>query len=152
MGVVALPGDDVDADVAADLQRRGVGDVAGQRVLPEDVARELVAEVVAEPALVRVVPVATVEVEGDPTDAREERLIPGVSVVARYREGSLLVRRRVGVAEPREALERKFVVRAFGFLETNDIRPDGLEEFRHQIDAQPHRVDVPGCDRQCHAE
>ena len=67
--VVALPGDDVDADLVAQLQRRRVGDVAGQRVLAEHVARQLVAEVAAQPLLVGVVPVAAVEVERDPADA-----------------------------------------------------------------------------------
>ena len=54
MRVVALPGDDVDADRVADAERRRVGHVAGEGVLTEDVARQLVAEVAGrQPRLVR---------------------------------------------------------------------------------------------------
>ena len=67
--VVALPGDDVDPDVVAHLERHGVAHVTGERVVAEDVARHLVAEVVTQPALVHVVTVAPIEEEGDPTDA-----------------------------------------------------------------------------------
>src|SRR6185312_11735014 len=50
-GVVALPGDDVDADLVPQLQRRLVGYVAGQRVLTKHIAGQLVAEVAAQPLL-----------------------------------------------------------------------------------------------------
>ena len=52
VGVVALPGDDVDADAVAQQQAGRVGDVAGQDVLAEHLGRQLAAEVVAavEPA------------------------------------------------------------------------------------------------------
>ena len=48
------------------------------------------------------------------------------------------------IAEPLESLARKFVVRALGLLQAQHIRADRLDEFRHQIDAQAHRIDVPG--------
>ena len=46
VGVVALPGDDVDADAVAQPQPGRVGDVAGQDVLAEHLRRQLAAEVV----------------------------------------------------------------------------------------------------------
>ena len=61
----------------------------------------------------------------------------------------LAVERDVLVAEPLEALERKGVVRALGFLQAEHVRPRRLDELRHQIDAQPHRIDVPGGDLRC---
>src|SRR5215217_2045102 len=50
------------------------------------------------------------------------------------------------ITEAPEALERKLVVRALGLLQTEDIRPRRLDELRDQIDAQAHRIDVPGGD------
>ena len=35
------------------------------------------------------------------------------------------------IAQTLEALERKFVVRTFCFLQTEHIRPDQLDEFGH---------------------
>ena len=58
----------------------------------------------------------------------------------------LSVERDVLVAEPLEALERKLVVRTLGLLQADDVRPHRLDELRHEVDAQPHRVDVPGGD------
>ena len=71
VGVVALPGDDVDADAVAQQQAGRVGDVAGEDVLAEHLGRQLAAEVVAvvQPGLVLEVAVDAVEVEGDPADA-----------------------------------------------------------------------------------
>src|SRR5262249_50250534 len=57
----------------------------------------------------------------------------------------------VGVTELCEPLERKLVVRALGLLEADHIRPCSLDELRHEVDAQAHRVDVPGRDLQIHA-
>src|SRR5690348_16663556 len=54
------------------------------------------------------------------------------------------------IAEPLEALERKGVVRAFRFLETQNIGPRALDEFGDKIDAQADRVDVPGGDGEGH--
>src|SRR5258705_7566678 len=67
--VVALPRDDVDPDLVSQLQRGLVGDIAGQRMLTEHVAGQLVPEVAAQPPLVGVVPVAAIQIERDPTDA-----------------------------------------------------------------------------------
>ena len=100
--VVALPGDDVDPDVVAQLQRRRVGDVAGERVLAEHVARQLVAEVAAQPPLVGVVPVAAVEVEGDPADAALGPRDLEVGVVAQRRTPQQVLRGR----SPRSGVAR----------------------------------------------
>src|SRR3954464_8541043 len=54
------------------------------------------------------------------------------------------------VAEPLEALQRKSVVDALGLLETQHVRPRALEKFCDQIDAQPHRIDVPSCQGKTH--
>ena len=62
----------------------------------------------------------------------------------------LAVERDVLVAEPLEALERKGVVRTFGLLQAENVRPHRLDEFRDQIDAQPHRIDVPGGELELH--
>src|SRR3977135_1811286 len=62
----------------------------------------------------------------------------------------LAVERDMRIAEPRESLERKLVVRTFGFLQAEHVRPLGLDETRHQVDAKPHGVDVPGRDRDVH--
>ncbi len=69
MGVVALPGDGVDADAVAQLEPGRVGDVAGQDVVAEHIRRELAAEVVVQPRLVAEVAVGPVQIEGDPADA-----------------------------------------------------------------------------------
>src|SRR6202035_1040964 len=55
----------------------------------------------------------------------------------------LPVERDVVVAEPRETLARKLVVRALGLLQAEHVRPLRLDELRHQIDAQPHGIYVP---------
>src|SRR5258705_979247 len=47
--VVALPRDDVDPDLVSQLQRGLVGDIAGQRMLTEHIAGQLVPEVAAQP-------------------------------------------------------------------------------------------------------
>src|ERR1700730_7621818 len=56
----------------------------------------------------------------------------------------------MGVAESGEALERKLVVGTFGFLKADHVGICGLEKFCDQIDAQSHRIDVPGRDRKFH--
>src|SRR3546814_4499994 len=67
--VVALPGDEVDPDLVAELEARRIGDEARQDLLAEHVGGELaLAEAVADPGLVLEVPVDAVEVEGDPAD------------------------------------------------------------------------------------
>ena len=62
----------------------------------------------------------------------------------------LPVEREMGVAHALEALERKPVVGALGFLEAQHVRLRGAQEPRDEIDAQPHRIDVPGGDGQAH--
>jgi hypothetical protein len=62
----------------------------------------------------------------------------------------LPVERHVLVAQPLEALERKAIVGALGFLQAEDVGPHRLDESRHGVDAQPHRIDVPGRDCQLH--
>ena len=54
------------------------------------------------------------------------------------------------VAEPLETFAREGVIRAFGFLEAQHIGAHCLDELRHQIDAQPHRIDIPGGDLELH--
>src|SRR3546814_19464803 len=57
--VVALPGDEVDPDLVAELEARRIGDEARQDLLAEPVGGELaLAEAVADPGLVLEVPVA----------------------------------------------------------------------------------------------
>src|SRR5262245_35122682 len=63
----------------------------------------------------------------------------------------LAVERGMLVAEPLEALEREFVVRAFGLLQTEHVRPHRLDETGDEIDAESHRIDVPGRDLDLHA-
>src|SRR5690348_17256863 len=55
------------------------------------------------------------------------------------------------VAEPPEALERKLVVRTLGLLQTEDVGARRFDELRHKVDAQAHRVDVPGGDEKAHS-
>jgi hypothetical protein len=54
------------------------------------------------------------------------------------------------VSQTLETLERKPIVRTLGFLQAEDIRPDRFDEFRHALDAQPYRIDVPGGDGEAH--
>jgi hypothetical protein len=54
-------------------------------------------------------------------------------------------------AEALEALQRKGIVDAFGFLQAKHIRPRRFEEFGDDVDAQPHRVDIPRCQGKTHA-
>ena len=53
---------------------------------------------------------------------------------------------------PLEAFERKFIVRTLGFLQAQYVGANGLDEPRHQIDAQPYRIDVPACNGQLHRD
>ena len=62
----------------------------------------------------------------------------------------LPVDRRMFVAEPPEALQRKRIIRAFRLLQAEDVGPRRLDEFGDEIDAQPHRVDIPGGDLELH--
>ena len=50
----------------------------------------------------------------------------------------LPVQRHMLIAKPPETLQRKGVIDAFGLLQAKHIRPHGFEEFRDQINAQPH--------------
>ena len=68
--VVALPGDVVDTNTVAEQEPRRVGDETRERVLTEDLARELAAEVVSEPLLVPEVTITAIEEARDPDDAR----------------------------------------------------------------------------------
>ena len=54
------------------------------------------------------------------------------------------------VAQPLETLERKPIVRTFRLLQAEHVRPHRLHEFRHSLDAQSHRVDVPGGEGEAH--
>src|SRR5262245_7799992 len=63
----------------------------------------------------------------------------------------LPVDRSVDIAEPAQSLLRKAVIRAFGLLQAQDVRTHRLDELRHQVDAQEHRVDVPGGGGETHA-
>ena len=70
MRVVALPRDHVEADVVDQLEAGRVVDEARDDVLVEDLARELVAEVLVRPRLVVLVgEVDAVEEVRDPADA-----------------------------------------------------------------------------------
>ena len=62
----------------------------------------------------------------------------------------LAVQRDVLIAEPLEALARKGVVDALDFLQAEHVGPHRLDELRHQVDAQPHRIDVPGGELELH--
>jgi hypothetical protein len=64
----------------------------------------------------------------------------------------LPVQRDVLIAEPLEALPRKRIVDAFGFLQAQHVGPMAFKEFGDEIDAQPHRVDVPGCEGKTHGD
>jgi len=64
----------------------------------------------------------------------------------------LTIERGIFIAEPLEALEREFIVRTFGFLQAQYVGTNSLEEPRHQINAQPYRIDVPACNGQLHRD
>src|SRR5712671_1770753 len=64
----------------------------------------------------------------------------------------LPVERDVFVAEALETLQRKCVIDAFGFLQAQHVRPHRLEEFGDEVDAQPHRIDVPCGQGEAHGE
>jgi hypothetical protein len=59
----------------------------------------------------------------------------------------LAVERDRLIAKPPETLQRKRVIRALRLLQAQNVRPHRLDEFGDEIDAQPHRIDVPGCQR-----
>src|SRR5258708_999706 len=62
----------------------------------------------------------------------------------------LPIERRVFVAKAFETLDWKFVVRTLGLLQAQDVGTDGFQKFGDKIDAQAHRIDVPGRDRKSH--
>jgi hypothetical protein len=62
----------------------------------------------------------------------------------------LPVERHVLVAEALETLERKPVVGTLCFLRAQDVRANRFHEFGNAVDAQPHRIDVPGGNGQSH--
>ena len=62
----------------------------------------------------------------------------------------LAVEREMGVAEPLEPLCRKAVVRALGLLQAEHVGHHRAQEAGDEIDAQAHRVDVPGGDGEAH--
>ena len=53
------------------------------------------------------------------------------------------------IAELLEALQRKQVVDALGLLQAMTSGRT-LEELGDQIDAQAHRIDIPGCQGEAH--
>ena len=64
----------------------------------------------------------------------------------------LAVEGRMHVAQSGESFQRKFLVRTFGLLQAQHVRAKRLDESRHLIDAQPHRIDVPGRNRDSHGK
>jgi hypothetical protein len=62
----------------------------------------------------------------------------------------LPVERDVLIAEPLETLQRECIVDTFDLLQAQYIRPHRFEEFGDDIDAKPHRIDVPGCQGKAH--
>src|SRR5262249_21692167 len=62
----------------------------------------------------------------------------------------LTVQRDVLVAQTLEPLAGKRVVYALGLLQAQHVRPFRLDEFCDEVDAQPHRIDVPGCQGETH--
>src|SRR5262249_43938045 len=64
----------------------------------------------------------------------------------------LSVKGHVVVAQALETLERKPVVRAFGFLQTQDVGPNCFHESCDAIDAQADRIDIPRWNRQPHRD
>ena len=64
----------------------------------------------------------------------------------------LPVQRDVLIAEAPETLERKCIIDAFGFLQAQNVRPHRFQEFGDEIDAQAHRIDIPGCQGETHGD
>jgi hypothetical protein len=64
----------------------------------------------------------------------------------------LSVQRDVLIAEAPETLQRKCIIDAFGFLQAQNVRPHRFQEFGDEIDAQAHRIDVPGCQGETHGD
>jgi hypothetical protein len=64
----------------------------------------------------------------------------------------LAVKGDVFIAEAPETLQRKGVVDAFGFLQAQDVRSHRLDEFGDEIDTEPYRIDVPGCQGKPHGD
>jgi hypothetical protein len=64
----------------------------------------------------------------------------------------LAVERDVLIAKSLEALARKTVVRTLGLLQAQDIGAHRFDEFGDQIDAETHRIDVPGGERYLHGD
>ena len=62
----------------------------------------------------------------------------------------LTIQRDVLIAEAPETLQRKNIIDAFGFLQAQNVRPLRFQEFGDEIDAQAHRIDVPGCQGETH--
>jgi len=62
----------------------------------------------------------------------------------------LAIDRGVNVTEPLEPFEGKSIIRTFGLLQAQDVGTNRLEKLRDIVDAQPHRVDVPGRDGEPH--
>src|SRR6476646_9717158 len=56
------------------------------------------------------------------------------------------------IAEPFEAFQRKSIVDAFRLLQAKYIGPRRFEEFGDEIDAKPHRIDVPGGQGKAHRD
>ncbi len=54
------------------------------------------------------------------------------------------------VTECPQRIKWEEVVCHLGFLQAENVGRPGFEEMLDQRHAQSHRVDVPGCDRQCH--
>src|SRR5690606_7231458 len=63
----------------------------------------------------------------------------------------LTVEGDVLIAESLETLEWELVVRTLRLLQADRVRPRRLDEACEEVDAQPHRIDVPGCDLELHA-
>src|SRR5471032_309005 len=83
----------------------------------------------------------TMDVEALERQAREH----GDAVIA-----LLPVDRGMRITKARETLERKGVVRAFGFLQAQHVGSCGFQEFGDQIDAQADGIDIPGGDFEGH--
>src|SRR5579872_5879305 len=62
----------------------------------------------------------------------------------------LAVQGDVFIAETAEALQRKDIIDALGFLQTEHVRSRRLDELGDEIDAQAHRIDVPCCQGKTH--
>src|SRR6185369_4206236 len=91
----------------------------------------------AVPAILALAPATRrVLVEGQPRQH-------GDTVIALH-----AVHQHVAVAERREGLAREMLVGALGLLQAEDVGLVLFDEAAHEIEAQPHRVDVPGRQRQ----